>query len=96
MKNEYKLPKVGEKLLYSWGMDIWYECEIKYSVPNYGVVALCQPMGGVHEQWLDTTTKFKPLPLTEEDKYEELLRDVSLHSSWYNIANHLYKLGYHK
>ena len=90
------LPKVGDKLLYSLGMDIWYECEIKYVVPNYGVVALCQPIDGECEQWLDTTTKFKPLPLTEEEKYEELLRDVSQHCSWYDITNHLYKLGYHK
>ena len=95
-KYQGTLPKVGDKLLYSLGMDIWYECEIKYVVPNYGVVALCQPIGGECEQWLNTTTKFKPLPLTEEEKYEELLRDVSQHCSWCDIASHLYKLGYHK
>lgn len=95
-KYQGTLPKVGDKLLYSLGMDIWYECEIKYVVPNYGVVALCQPIGGPCEQWLDTTTKFKPLPLTEEEKYEELLKDVSQHSSWYAIARALYDLGYRK
>lgn len=107
MKSEWKygLPSIGIEFEYSFGGNYWFKATSTYVVGDSGVVALCETMESVVEQYLDNEEcEFRPIKSKEQQEKEEAIAEMvkvaDPSGHFYNIASlfceRLFNAGWRK
>lgn len=72
-----QLPPVGTEFEYSFGNGYWFKATSTYVVGDSGVVALCETMESVVEQYLDNEEcEFRPIKSKEQQNKEEAIAEM--------------------
>lgn len=72
-----QLPPVGTEFEYSFGSGYWFKATSTYVVGDSGVVALCETMEAVVEQYLDNEDcEFRPIKSKEQQEKDDTIAEM--------------------